>query len=94
MGKLLQDARGVWDDNKKARILMPSRGVSMPIISPLKILPDKKLSFIFPPILRDAVLALRVRAKINSQIVSVQAPAQQGAKTKEYQAYSVFSQHR
>jgi hypothetical protein len=36
----------------------------------------------------------RVRAKINSQIVSVQAPAQQGAKTKEYQAYSVFSQRR
>jgi len=31
---------------------------------------------------------LRVRAKIDSQIVSVQAPAQQGAKTKEYQAYS------
>jgi hypothetical protein len=38
--------------------------------------------------------ALGVRAKINSQIFSVQAPAQQGAKIKEYLAYSVFSQRR
>jgi hypothetical protein len=35
--------------------------------------------------------AIRVRAKINSQIVGVQAPAQQGAKTKAYPASAVFS---
>jgi hypothetical protein len=38
--------------------------------------------------------ALRVRAKINSQILSVEAPAGQGAKAQEYQAYSELSQHR
>jgi hypothetical protein len=37
---------------------------------------------------------LRVRAKISSQIFSVQAPTQQGAKIKEYPSYSVFSQRR
>jgi len=37
---------------------------------------------------QDLTPPLRVRAKISSQIFSVQAPAQQGAKTKEYQAYS------
>ena len=36
--------------------------------------------------------ALRVRAKINSQIFCVEAPAWQGAKMQEYQAYSEFSQ--
>jgi hypothetical protein len=34
-----------------------------------------------------------VRIKINLQLFSVQAPAQQGAKIKVYPAYSVFSQH-
>ena len=34
------------------------------------------------------------REKIKSQIDSVQAPAQQGAKTKEYPAYAVFSERR
>jgi len=38
--------------------------------------------------------ALRVRAKINSQILSVEAPAWQGAKEQEYQAYSKLSQRR
>jgi hypothetical protein len=37
---------------------------------------------------------LRVRAKINSQILSVEAPAGQGAKAQEYQAYSELSQRR
>jgi hypothetical protein len=37
---------------------------------------------------------LRVRAKINSQILSVAAPAGQGAKAQAYQAYSELSQHR
>jgi hypothetical protein len=37
---------------------------------------------------------LRVRTKINSQILSVEAPAGQGAKPQEYQAYSELSQHR
>jgi hypothetical protein len=36
----------------------------------------------------------RVRAKISSQILSVEAPAWQGAKVQEYQAYSELSQHR
>jgi hypothetical protein len=35
---------------------------------------------------------LRVRTKINSQIFSVEAPAWQGAKAQEYQAYSELSQ--
>jgi hypothetical protein len=35
---------------------------------------------------------LRVRAKINPQIFSVEAPAWQGAKEQEYQAYSELSQ--
>lgn len=35
---------------------------------------------------------LRVRTKINSQILSVEAPAWQGAKAQEYQAYSELSQ--
>jgi hypothetical protein len=35
---------------------------------------------------------LRVRAKINAVILIVKAPVQQGAKIKEYQAYSVFLQ--
>jgi len=35
---------------------------------------------------------LRVRAKINSQILSVEAPGWQGAKVQEYQAYSELSQ--
>ena len=34
----------------------------------------------------------RVRAKINSQIVSAQASAQQDVKIKAYPAYPVFSQ--
>jgi hypothetical protein len=38
--------------------------------------------------------SLRVRAKINSQILSVEAPAGQGAKAQEYQAYSELSQRR
>jgi hypothetical protein len=37
---------------------------------------------------------LRVRAKINSQILSVEAPAGQGAKAQAYQAYSELSQRR
>jgi len=37
-------------------------------------------------------LILRVRAKINSQILRVAAPAWQGAKEQEYQAYSELSQ--
>jgi hypothetical protein len=37
---------------------------------------------------------LRVRVKINSQILSVEAPAGQGAKAQEYQAYSELSQRR
>jgi len=39
-------------------------------------------------------LALRVRAKINSQILGVEAPAWQGAKEQEYQEYSELSQRR
>jgi hypothetical protein len=42
-----------------------------------------------PPVKKNQI---RVRTKINSQIFSVQAPAQQGAKIKEYLAYSVFLQ--
>jgi len=37
-------------------------------------------------------LPFRVRAKINSQIFSVEAPAWQGAKAQEYQAYSELLQ--
>jgi len=37
---------------------------------------------------------LRVRAKINLQMIRVQAPTQQGPKIKEYLAYSAFSQRR
>ena len=37
-------------------------------------------------------LLLRVHAKINLQIISIQVPAQQDTKIKEYPAYSVFSQ--
>jgi hypothetical protein len=37
---------------------------------------------------------LRVRAKINSQILSVEAPAGQGAKEQAYQEYSELSQRR
>jgi hypothetical protein len=37
---------------------------------------------------------LRIRAKINSQILSVEAPAGQGAKAQEYQAYFELSQRR
>ena len=33
---------------------------------------------------------IRVRAKISSQIFSVEAPSRQGAKTQEYQVYSEF----
>jgi hypothetical protein len=40
------------------------------------------------------LLNLRVRAKINSQILSVEAPAEQGAKSQEYQTYSELSQRR
>jgi len=40
----------------------------------------------------DNQAGLRVRAKINSQIHSVEAPAWQGAKVQEYQAYSELSQ--
>ncbi len=35
---------------------------------------------------------LRVRVKISSQIIRVEAPAWQGAKVQEYQAYSELSQ--
>ncbi|CAB1059049.1 hypothetical protein D1BOALGB6SA_3807 [Olavius sp. associated proteobacterium Delta 1] len=35
---------------------------------------------------------LRVRAKINSQILSDEVPAWQGAKVQEYPAYSELSQ--
>jgi hypothetical protein len=34
----------------------------------------------------------RVRTKINSQILRVEAPAWQGAKVQEYQAYFELSQ--
>ncbi len=37
---------------------------------------------------------LRVLAKISSQIFRVEAPAWQGAKVQEYQAYSELSQRR
>ena len=37
-------------------------------------------------------ISLRVHAKISSQILSVEAPAWQGAKVQEYQAYSELSQ--
>ena len=37
-------------------------------------------------------LILRVREKINSQILSFEAPAWQGVKEQEYQAYSELSQ--
>jgi hypothetical protein len=37
---------------------------------------------------------LRVRKKINSQILSVEAPDWQGVKEQEYQAYSELSQRR
>jgi hypothetical protein len=37
---------------------------------------------------------LRARAKINSQIPSTEAPAWQGAKAQEYQAYSELLQRR
>ena len=39
-------------------------------------------------------LLLRVRATINSQILSVAAPGWQGVKEQEYQAYSELSQRR
>jgi len=39
-----------------------------------------------------SAIRLRVRTKINWQIFSVEAPAWQGAKVQEYQAYSKFSQ--
>jgi hypothetical protein len=41
-----------------------------------------------------SIQVLRVRAKINSQILSVEAPAGQGAKAQVYQAYSELSQRR
>jgi hypothetical protein len=37
---------------------------------------------------------VRVRAKINSQILSVEAPVGQGAKAQAYQEYSELSQRR
>jgi len=37
---------------------------------------------------------LRVRAKINSQVLSVAAAGWQGVKEQEYQAYSELSQRR
>jgi len=37
-------------------------------------------------------ILLRVREKINPQIFRVEAPAWQGAKAQEYQAYSELSQ--
>ena len=40
------------------------------------------------------MVLLRVRAKINSQILSVEAPVWQGVKEQEYQAYSELSQRR
>jgi hypothetical protein len=43
---------------------------------------------------KEKLSELRVRAKTNSQILSVEAPAGQGAKVQEYQAYSELSQHR
>jgi hypothetical protein len=42
----------------------------------------------------EPTIKLRVRAKINSQVLSVEAPAGQGAKAQEYQAYFELSQHR
>jgi len=42
----------------------------------------------------SATPRLRVRVKINSQILRVEAPAWQGAKVQEYQAYSELSQRR
>jgi len=39
-------------------------------------------------------VALRVRTKINSQILSVEAPAGQGAKAQEYQEYFELLQRR
>jgi hypothetical protein len=43
---------------------------------------------------RMGVHRLRARSKINSQILSVEAPAGQGAKAQEYKAYSELSQRR
>ena len=37
---------------------------------------------------------IRVRTKINSQILRVEAPGWQGVKEQEYQAYSELSQRR
>jgi hypothetical protein len=39
-------------------------------------------------------LTLGVRAKINSPILSVEAPGWQGVKVQEYPAYSKLSQRR
>jgi len=41
---------------------------------------------------RITKIKLRVRAEINSQILSVEAPGWQSAKEQEYQAYSKLSQ--
>jgi hypothetical protein len=43
-------------------------------------------------ILKDSFGGLRVRVKISSQIFRVEAPAGQGAKVQEYQAYCELSQ--
>jgi hypothetical protein len=45
-------------------------------------------------IVNNSTNQLRVRAKINSQILSVEAPGWQGVKAQEYQAYSELSQRR
>jgi len=50
---------------------------------------SKKGSGVLP-----TINSLRVRTKINSQILSVEAPGWQGVKGQEYQAYSELSQRR
>jgi len=47
---------------------------------------------VFHPGRVPTLAKLRVRAKINSQFFSVEAPVWQGAKAQEYQAYSELSQ--
>jgi len=50
--------------------------------------------FLFHWYITSFRVGFRVRAKLSSQISSVEAPAWQGAKEQEYQAYSELSQRR
>jgi hypothetical protein len=52
------------------------------------------LSFLFMNTVWFNITASRVRAKIKSRILIIQAPAWQGAKALEYQAYCELSQRR